>query len=324
MPGEPADQGPPRGRRRAALVLLGTFHFRDRGLDAYRPRFAFDVSAPERQREIGEVVERLAAFRPTRVAVERHALRQAELDAEYAAYRRGAFSLPADEVYQLGFRLAGRCGHPRVYGVNAWDRHYEPWGDLEAYAWAHGEARLFADYHGRPSPVAEWARAHGQAHLLLEGTARFRKRAARGDRRKSEAPLRETLLRTNAPAAIRRSHGQYLVGAFKVGAGAAYPGVDWVTAWYNRNLRIFANLQRITEGPGGRLLLIIGAGHLPILRHCAQASPEYELVEARRYLGAPPAPRGRHPRGVAAPAIGGAGAHAGPRSGALEWSSGGP
>jgi hypothetical protein len=27
--------------------------------------------------------------------------------------------------------------------------------------------------------------------------------------------------------------------------------------------------------------VIIGAGHLPILRHAVEASPEFELVEAR-------------------------------------------
>jgi hypothetical protein len=88
------------------------------------------VLAPVRQRELEALAVDLAAFRPTRIAVERHAriaverhaLGQAQLDAEYAAYRRGAFALPADEVYQLGFRLAARCGQPRVHGVNAWDR----------------------------------------------------------------------------------------------------------------------------------------------------------------------------------------------------------
>ena len=71
---------------------------------------------------------------------------------------------------------------------------------------------------------------------------------------------------------------------FKVGVGDEYIGADWATAWFNRNLRIFANLQRITERPDERILLVIGAGHVPILRHCVQASPEYELVEVQEYL----------------------------------------
>jgi len=34
-----------------------------------------------------------------------------------------------------------------------------------------------------------------------------------------------------------------------------------------------------------RVLLLIGAGHVPILRHAALSSPDYELVEVRRVLG---------------------------------------
>lgn len=72
---------------------------------------------------------------------------------------------------------------------------------------------------------------------------------------------------------------------FTLGGGDDYARPDGATEWYNRNLRIFANLQRLTAGPGERLLLLIGSGHLPILRHCALASPEYALVEAADYLG---------------------------------------
>jgi len=49
-------------------------------------------------------------------------------------------------------------------------------------------------------------------------------------------------------------------------------------------LRIFANLQRITQSAEERILLIIGRGHLAILRHCVLASPEYDLVEVHEYL----------------------------------------
>jgi hypothetical protein len=36
--------------------------------------------------------------------------------------------------------------------------------------------------------------------------------------------------------------------------------------------------------PDERILLIIGAGHVPILRHCVLASPEDTLVEVQQYL----------------------------------------
>jgi Family of unknown function (DUF5694) len=40
----------------------------------------------------------------------------------------------------------------------------------------------------------------------------------------------------------------------------------------------------MTAGSADRILLIIGAGHLPILRFLAQSSPEYRLTEPVEFL----------------------------------------
>lgn len=272
------------GQPTAQIMLLGTFHFQDRGLDQYKPRFGFDVYSERRQREIAEVVARLATFVPTKIAVERRAEEQQELDAEYAAFRHGALTLPADEVYQLGFRLAKHLGHERVYGVNAWGRYYDPPIDIEAHVQAQGLDRGYLDDLLAPHSPEAYARAHGQTDLLSQWSSRFAAAAACEDELKTELSLRGILLGANTEAAILAGHGRYLVDEFKVGGDDEYRGVDWVTHWYNRNLRIFANLQRITERPDGRILLIIGGGHIPILRHCVQASPEYALVEVEAFL----------------------------------------
>lgn len=269
----------------AQIMLLGTFHFQDRGVDRYKPQAGLDILSAGRQSEIVEVVERLAAFQPTKVAVERGPEYQQEIDASYRAYLDGAFELPADEVYQLGFRLAKRLGHGKLYCVNAWGRHYEPAIDMDAYVEEHGLDRAYLDNLLSPHTPEAYAREHGQEHLLSQWGPRFEALYAHWDRSKTELTVREILLRANAEEVIVRGHGHYLVDGFKVGVGSEYPGVDWVTNWYNRNLRIFANLQRITESPDERILLIIGGGHLAILRHCVLASPEYELVEVREYLG---------------------------------------
>jgi hypothetical protein len=118
----------------ARLMLLGTFHFRDAGLDRYQPQHRIDVLSAERQAEVADIVARLARYRPTKVAIERRPDRQPEIDAEYATYQQDAFALPPDEQYQLGFRLARQLGHPTVYGVDAWGRYYAPPLDLEQHA----------------------------------------------------------------------------------------------------------------------------------------------------------------------------------------------
>lgn len=75
-----------------------------------------------------------------------------------------------------------------------------------------------------------------------------------------------------------------MLGSVAIGRGADYPGADGLSGWwYNRNLRIFANIRRLIE-PGDRVLVLIGAGHVPILRHAVQASPELKLVEVAAVL----------------------------------------
>lgn len=55
--------------------------------------------------------------------------------------------------------------------------------------------------------------------------------------------------------------------------------------WYERNLKIFANLTRIADAAGDdRILLVIGVGHCKILRQLVQDSRDFELVEANSYL----------------------------------------
>jgi hypothetical protein len=270
-------------------MLLGTFHFQDAGLDVRKPQFDVDILSDRRQREVAELLDRLAPFRPTLIAVEARPERQQAMDQDYHQFIQGEFKLSGWETHQLGFRLARRLGLDRVHSVDAWGRYYDPPLDLERYARGR-TTRELGEYLSEKFDFDPWrdlaayAREREQEHLLTEWEDHFRQRYERGDREKAQRSLRETLLGLNSEETLLLNHGEYLVNHFKVGTGNNYLGADLVTAWYSRNLRIFANLQRIT-GPGDRLLLIIGAGHVPILRHCAQASPEYEFIEVYEYLG---------------------------------------
>lgn len=58
------------GEPAATILLFGTFHFKDSGLDGYKPQFDIDILSAQRQREVAEVVDRLASYRPTKIAVE--------------------------------------------------------------------------------------------------------------------------------------------------------------------------------------------------------------------------------------------------------------
>ena len=93
-----AEEPPALTPARASLLILGTFHFSDAGLDEFRPRHDVDILAEDRQREVSEVVRLLADFAPTKIAVEWPASQKERVDAQYRRYVDGAFELPSNVV----------------------------------------------------------------------------------------------------------------------------------------------------------------------------------------------------------------------------------
>lgn len=100
-----------------------------------------DVLAPQRQREIQDMVDHLARFQPTRVAIECSPTQQARFDARYQEYRAGTYQLTADERDQIGLRLAAQLNLPRVDCVDYTGGAPGPKEsyDFPAFAAAHGQ-----------------------------------------------------------------------------------------------------------------------------------------------------------------------------------------
>jgi len=57
-----------------------------------------------------------------------------------------------------------------------------------------------------------------------------------------------------------------------------YEGSQLVLQWYERNLKIFSNLQNVCE-KGDKVLVLIGSAHLKILKELITASSEMNLCE---------------------------------------------
>lgn len=239
----------------AHVMILGTYHFANPGLDVVKTEVA-DILSTDKQAEVEEIVEALASFRPTKVAVEVRPPSRVRLDSLYRAYRGGNLELDRNEVQQLGFRIAARLGHERVYGVDH-EGHF-PFGAMMEYAEEHD-----------PAFVA-WV----NERLAAIG--------AESNRQQHENTVVEILRMLNDPAKLAEDHGLYTEFA-GVGAGDTYVGADLLAGWYERNIRTFADLRALGR-PGERVLVIIGAGHAPILRELVTYHPAMTLVEPNDYL----------------------------------------
>ena len=246
----------------AKLLILGTFHFKDAGLDEYKPEVDVDIMSAERQEELAALLDRLAAFNPTKILIEVKQDRQSEFDDRYAGFREGGYEIGANEIYQVGFKLAKRLGHEKVFAVDVLGRSYPDIPDPEEYARENGQADLLeSDWHDRYTALYRF-----------------------GDHLKARSTLIDHLLYLNSDERLRIGHGHYVLRDLALGRDDEYPATDSLIGWwYNRNLRIYSNVLRVME-PGDRLLLLIGAGHVPIIRHAAQTSPEIDLIDVSEVL----------------------------------------
>jgi hypothetical protein len=255
---------------RPQVMLLGTFHFANPGADAHKSKYTFDVFSPDGQKQLSEVIGRLNQFRPTKILVERGSEHQAQIDEWYNSYLAGKQANIANEIVTIGFALAKRLGHTVVYGFDA-DGVWLPTAP---------DTR---------EKLIETAKRLGKEDALDDPTyKRYAVMYKQGDEIEETLTLRQRLRLLNHPDYVRLSHGSYFFwSAFRVSDGKEYPGPDgFISMWHNRNIRMFANMQRLASDPDDRVLVIVGAGHLPILQHCVQSCPTMKWVAVDEYLGA--------------------------------------
>jgi hypothetical protein len=235
------------------LLVLGTAHLDNPGHDVVNTKVD-DVLAPTRQAEINEVVEQLAAYRPTHIAVEWPLKKQAALDARYRDYLAGKYQLGRGEVEQLGLRLAATLHLARVYAV---DWLEEPPGKDEDYDWvAYGQA------HGQKAQVSALLDPKGAVGIVPLGTQTIGK----------------WFVQINQPETLAANHRNYFDWA-GIGDAERQPGANWVGQWYARNLRIFTNLVRAADRPQDRVLVVYGYGHAYLLRQFAAESGAFRVVD---------------------------------------------
>ncbi len=78
------------------------------------------------------------------------------------------------------------------------------------------------------------------------------------------------------------NHSVY-IQANAIGTDGSYAGAEMVSKWYERNLKIFSNIQRLAA-KSQRLFILFGAGHLQILREFINADDNLKLVDVYEYL----------------------------------------
>lgn len=252
------------GRQPTKVLLLGTFHFGYPNLDGHKTDSSkhINVLSPQRQEEIQELTDVIKRFRPTRVYVE--TWNPVFHDSLYAEYLAGRYKLGRNEVYQVGYRLAHQMGHPKIYPI-----------DADSYA---GE-----NYKKYPHIDSMWSYAPATDSMRDKyWNARYKALYTASDSVELSLTMLENFLLMAQPATLRRMHGHYMASGFNT---ANNDGPDILSMWwYSRNLRIINNILNTKPGAEDRIVILIGNGHVPIMKHCFEASPEFEVMDLKGLL----------------------------------------
>lgn len=230
------------------LIFLGTTHFSNRE----------DIFTNKMQKEIDDFVEHMATLCPTKIAVELPMRYQSQLESLYQTFDASALYTKTpmatfeiyhnisefssdNEIFQLGVRLAKKLGHATLYAVDE---------DIEM------SDDLFAKIQPHFSPDAYLHRLHTLVN--------------------SADTLEKHYRVLNSPECILADHNMYL--AMNKVNSENHEGTQLLLQWYERNLKIYSNLQNLAKD-GERILLIIGSSHLKLLQELATADETMNVVD---------------------------------------------
>lgn len=246
------------------VMVLGSYHFGNPGKDVNNQKVD-TVLVPKKQAELEAIARALQTFRPTKVMVE---MQSAAADLTLPLYR--SFTLDrlkteANEIEQIGFRVAKMVGHADVYGIDEQPAEGEP------------------DYF--PYDKLQEAEAKfGQKGRIDAANASFKPRFEAFEANQKVQSVGQMLSQVNDAKQIRDERFFYY-GVLDIGDTNTQAGADLNAMWYLRNAKIFAKLMHVAKA-GDRVLVVYGGGHSYWLRHFAAETPGYKFVDPVPYLKA--------------------------------------
>ena len=252
------------------IMILGTYHMANPGADAVNFD-ADDVLASKRQRELQQLIEQLARFNPTKIAIEADTHLDTKINAQYQNYLNGLYQPGRSEADQVSFPLAKKMQHPKIYCVDwAGQTNEEKTVDVEAFAKAHNQSELLE-----------------KADTMLQ--TMVQEPLTTLTRLQESGSVIDMLRFLNQNETVRVLHNVNTVPALihsQIGAADEYVGLNWLLDWYERNLKTFVNITRITESADDRILVMFGVGHVFLIRQLLEESGDYIIESPLKYLDA--------------------------------------
>ncbi|MFT7114530.1 MAG: hypothetical protein ACI8P7_001317 [Candidatus Azotimanducaceae bacterium] len=242
--------------KKPKVLVAGTFHFNYPGQDAHKvsEENKVDVLSEQGIKQVNELVDYIKKFNPTKIGIE--ALPNNNYTNKLHNYVAGT-PLGRDEREQLGLRIAKELNLDTIYSMDDGTLFNDLMQQNPEFCSALMEDYDFNSTGSLDSIKNEWYTYKDSVFKDLN--------------------LLDRLILMNSKEYHQFDYGTYLIGDFKLGDNR---GADMLASyWYDRNLRIFRNMQQIVTSEEDRILLIFGNAHAALLRQFLTCSPEFEYVE---------------------------------------------
>jgi Family of unknown function (DUF5694) len=256
------------------VLIVGTYHMSGEGKFSYT-----DILTSKKQKAIATIVSQLKSFAPDQIFIENPPINQPIWDSLLAMYKKGRLPddtiLYANEIFQLGIKVAALLNHSSIYPVNydlpnpydtsvllktAMDSSYVNYL-REIYATA--KTTTDKDWESETLSLVEMKLQKLYDSIPL-------------------ADLRRTLLQMNT-----QTYRRYLAYKAAYGNMDNDPkgiGAEITNIQQFRNMKIYQNIVNRLNPNARRILIIYGASHNEPLRNLFEFNPGFTMVEVKDYI----------------------------------------
>jgi uncharacterized protein YfkK (UPF0435 family) len=254
---ETSQEGQNEKLSKIPILNVGTFHM---GFTTDANTTEFDQHDKENQLKVHDIVKKIALFKPTVIIVEALPEYDEKLQAQYKAYieNPNMFFKSPSEVELLAFELGRLSKTERIYGID----HKMNYNYLIAKEIENSiDSGFVNNFYTNPLQFYPEVDIDEDALNLLDKL-----------KLTNNQQYLDFLMTINADIMTH------------VGTEKGFEGADESAKYYQRNLRMYSNLNRIKLNKDDRVFILLGASHTAFFRDFISRSPKYEMVNTFDYL----------------------------------------
>ncbi len=253
------------------ILVIGTYHFNNPGMDVAKYK-VLDIMGEKPQKQLDEISNAIAKFKPTKIFTEWEFKDQLKLDTLFNKYQDGTYfeyvnkKYPKrkfytnSEIVQLAFRAAKKINLKKVYAI-----------DYRETSFDYDSVMKLIDTNRLPNFKKE---IEDETKLVeTESNKIF----ATNDLVKCLLYFNsETYRKTDIPWYVGKINDSDKLGT--------YVGAFLASEWYRRNLYMLANIQKQTLESDNRIMVLAGASHITMFLDLLKHDSNYKIVELKEVM----------------------------------------